>query len=63
MVNQRFSFKDYSFLVWVEKNKESIKWILSAFITVSAIGTGKWSVLIGALAKFTLDGIDYWLKE
>jgi hypothetical protein len=63
MANERFTFKNYSALQWLENNKASVKWALAGTVSLAAMGTGKWALLIGMAAKFALDAVDYWLKE
>jgi len=65
------SFKGYKFSVWLDKNKGTIKTIISAGLGVAAffiptITSPALSAAVGAgtasISKLLLDTFDYWLQ-
>jgi hypothetical protein len=67
-VSERFSFAGWNIKAWVKGNKEALKIIIGAVVTLSALypETAGWFVAggVGAIVvKAILDVIDFWSSE
>jgi len=71
-MTQKYSFKGYKFKAFLMGNKEALKLVIAAILAFAAYGVnivsnptlnGLTSALVAAGTKFTLDAIDFWLKE
>ena len=65
MADESKTWKGYSIKTWAVKNKEQIKLLISAVtgLIVGSITNIQVGIIVGAAAKFSIDALDYWLKE
>lgn len=68
---EKYSFKGWDFKIWVTRNKDNLRLILSGLfglLTVFLSGlTTPWAVGLGtivtAISKLFLDSLDYYISE
>lgn len=69
-ISERFSFRGYNLLTWLQKNKKTLKAILTIVLGVVGASFGNSVLLVGLFGgasalgtKFILDAVDYFLTE